>query len=74
MKLEKLYIGFYPAEESRNIGAACRAMANTALSICYCWKKRRLAMNGSYSCHHAVNLWITGEFFPSITEAEKTAL
>lgn len=73
MNLDNIYIILDRPEESRNIGAACRAMANNAVShLRIIGKKedfddervRILAI-------HAVNLWENCEFFDSITEATK---
>lgn len=73
MKLENIYIVLSRPEESRNIGAACRAMANNGIKHLRIVGKREdfddervriLAI-------HAVNLWDNCEFFPSITEAIK---
>lgn len=73
MKLENIHIVLARPEESRNIGAACRAMANNGIKHLRIVGKREdfddervriLAI-------HAVDLWDNCEFFSSITEAVK---
>lgn len=73
MNLDNIYIILDRPEESRNVGAACRAMANNSIShLRIIGKKedfddervRILAI-------HAVDLWDSCEFFESITEATK---
>lgn len=71
MNLNNIYIVLARPEESRNIGAACRAMANNSISnLRIVGKKsdfdeervRILAI-------HAVDIWEKCQFFNSITEA-----
>ena len=75
MNLNKIAIVLLNPEESRNVGAVCRAMANNALSdLRIVGSKenfddehvRRLAI-------HAADIWENAKFFNSITEAKKTA-
>ncbi len=71
MKLDNIVIVLDRPEESRNVGAVCRAMANNGLhTLRIVGKKedfdeervRILAI-------HAVNIWENARFFSSITEA-----
>lgn len=73
MKLENIYIVLARPEESRNIGAACRAMANNGIT-----KLRIVGKKEDFDDErvrilaiHAVNIWDNCEFFPSISEAVK---
>lgn len=73
MKLENIYIILARPDESRNIGAACRAMANNGIS-----HMRIVGKKEDYDeervrilAIHAVDIWETCEFFSSITEAVK---
>lgn len=76
MELNNIYIVLTRPDEARNIGSACRAMANN--DICHLRivgkkedydeeKVRTLAI-------HAVNLWEDAEFFDSISEATKDCI
>ena len=76
MNLSKVVIILCRPEESRNVGAVCRAMANNGLkTLRIVGKKsdfdeervRILAI-------HAANIWENAEFFDSITEAAKDCL
>ena len=71
MNLDNIYIILDRPEESRNIGAACRAMANNAIHNLRIVGKREdfddervriLAI-------HAAYIWDNAQFFNSITEA-----
>ena len=71
MDLNKLYVVLCRPEESRNVGAACRAMANNGVSHLRIVGKREdfdeervriLAI-------HAADIWEKAEFFDTIQEA-----
>lgn len=71
MKLENVYIVLARPEESRNIGSACRAMANCGITNLRIVGKREnfdeervriLAI-------HAADIWERAEFFESIKDA-----
>ena len=71
MDLSKLYVVLCRPEESRNVGAACRAMANNGVSRLRIVGKREdfdeervriLAI-------HAADIWERAEFFDTIQEA-----
>lgn len=71
MNLDKVFIVLSHPEESRNIGAACRAMANNNIRHLRIVGKRE-----DYSDEkvrilaiHAVNLWESAEFFDSVKDA-----
>ncbi len=73
MNLDNIVIVLARPEESRNIGAVCRAMANNDIHSLRIVGKRKdyddervriLAI-------HAVNLWDNAKFYNSITEATK---
>ncbi len=73
MKLENVVIVLSRPDESRNVGAVCRAMANNGLKTLRIVGKREdfddervriLAI-------HAANIWENAEFFDSITQATK---
>ena len=71
MDLNKIYIILDRPEESRNVGAVCRAMANNGIS-----HLRIVGQKEDYDNErvrilaiHAVSLWEKAEFFSSITEA-----
>ena len=71
MNLDKVFIVLSHPEESRNIGAACRAMANNNIRHLRIVGKRQ-----DYSDEkvrilaiHAVNLWESAEFFDSVKDA-----
>ncbi len=73
MDLSKIAIVLVNPDESRNVGAVCRGMANNSLTDLRIVGKRenyddehvrRLAI-------HAADIWENAEFFTSITEATK---
>ncbi len=71
MNLHKVYIVLVRPEESRNIGAVCRAMANNDIH-----HLRIVGRRDDYDdtkvrvlAIHAANLWDNAEFFSSIEEA-----
>lgn len=71
MNFNKIYVILSHPEESRNIGAACRAMANNNIS-----NLRIVGKKEDYDeerikilAIHAVAIWENAKFFPSITEA-----
>lgn len=73
MNLDRVFVVLAHPEESRNIGAACRAMANNNIH-----HLRIVGKKEDYDDErvrilaiHAVNLWENSEFFDSITEATK---
>ncbi len=71
MDLNKVYVVLCRPEESRNIGAACRAMANNGIS-----KLRIVGKKEDFDeervrilAIHAAGIWESAEFFDSIQEA-----
>ena len=71
MNLNKIYIVLAHPEESRNIGAACRAMANNNIQ-----HLRIVGKKEDYDeervrilAIHAAYIWENAEFYESITEA-----
>ena len=71
MDLNKVYVVLCRPEESRNIGAACRAMANNGIS-----KLRIVGKKEDFDeervrilAIHAAGIWESAEFFGSIQEA-----
>ena len=73
MNLSKIYIVLVHPEESRNIGAACRAMANNDIV-----HLRSVGKREDYDDErvrilaiHSFPIWDSAEFFDSVTEATK---
>lgn len=73
MNLNKIAIVLVNPEESRNVGAVCRAMANNALS-----DLRIVGLRENFDDEHvrrlaihAADIWENAKFFNSITEATK---
>ena len=71
MNLSKIYIVLCRPEESRNIGAACRAMANSGIS-----RLRIVGRREDFDeervrilAIHAAGIWERAEFFDSIEDA-----
>ena len=73
MNLKKITIVLVHPDESRNVGAVCRAMANNGISTLRIVGKREdyddervriLAI-------HAANIWENAQFFESVTQATK---
>jgi len=71
MNLEKIYIVLDRPEESRNVGAACRAMANNDISHLRIVGRRKNFDDTKIRvlAIHAAAIWDSAEFFESITEA-----
>ncbi|MCR5762507.1 MAG: RNA methyltransferase [Treponema sp.] len=73
MNLQNIVIVLSHPEESRNVGAVCRAMANNSI------KELRIVGNKDsiddsrvrILAIHASNIWDQAKFYPSITEATK---
>lgn len=73
MNLKNIVVVLTHPDESRNVGAVCRAMANNGIS-----KLRIVGKREDFDDErvrilaiHAVNIWENAEFFDSITEAVK---
>lgn len=73
MNLKNIVIVLTNPDESRNVGAACRAMANNGLSILRIVGKKEKFDEGRVKilAIHAGYIWENAEFFDSITEATK---
>ena len=71
MDLNKVYVVLCRPEESRNVGAACRAMANNGISHMRIVGKREDfdAERVRILAIHAADIWEKAEFFDSIQEA-----
>lgn len=71
MNLKNIYIVLDRPEESRNVGAACRAMANNNIcNLRIVGKKENLDDERvRILAIHAGNIWEKAEFFDSITDA-----
>ena len=71
MDLDKVYVVLCRPEESRNVGAACRAMANNDISHLRIVGKREDfdAERVRILAIHAADIWEKAEFFDSIQEA-----
>ena len=71
MDLNKLYVVLCRPEESRNIGAACRAMANSGVSHLRIVGRREDfdAERVRILAIHAAPIWERAEFYDSIQEA-----
>ena len=71
MDLNKVYVVLCRPEESRNVGAACRAMANNGIShMRIVGKKEDFdAERVRILAIHAADIWEKAEFFDSIQDA-----
>lgn len=71
MDLNKVYVVLCRPEESRNVGAACRAMANNGISHLRIVGRREDfdAERVRILAIHAADIWEKAEFFDSIQEA-----
>ncbi|MCR5606275.1 MAG: RNA methyltransferase [Treponema sp.] len=71
MNLSNIYVVLSHPEESRNVGAACRAMANNGIShLRIVGKKEEIDdTKVRILAIHAASIWENAEFFDSVKEA-----